>query len=670
MPKLERKGLSVLPKDGPDGRPGEMLYRYLLDQCKPHFEARRRAVAEALTPEAFAARQKQLRERFLSAIGSFPWRTELNPQSFGCIECDGYRIEKIAYESRARHHVTANLYVPAGGQGPYPGVLVPCGHSENGKACENYQALCALLARSGFVALCYDPIGQGERYQMLDEAGKPIVGGTTEHSLEGVGALLVGWSTATYRIWDGIRSLDYLVGRPEVDATRIVCTGNSGGGTMTSYLMALDDRIYAAAPSCYLMSLERLFETIGPQDAEQNIPGQVALGIEHADYIAMHAPKPVLVCTATRDFFEIGGAWNVYREAKRLYSALGCNDRIDIIEVDDEHGFTKPRREAVVRWMRRWLVGDDRPVVEPPLTLRPDGELQVTQTGQVVSQWHDRTVWDMTLHQARLLAEAREEVEPETTKADLLGEVRGLIGLRPRRARPTVENVGGRRCRGYRIEKLIIRRPGEVPVPALLFVPERAKGKRPATLYIDCRGKHRDAAPNGPILRLVGEGEIVLSIDVRGFGETTPSDKPQAYFGRDFKAAFVAFHIKRPLLGQRVEDALAALDVLAGRGDVDPKCLRLVGVGRGGPIALHAAALDRRVAEVAVRGSIASWLEVVATPLGREQLTQVVPGALICYDLPDLVPLNVPGSLRRGNTPQGCSRTDGSSGAGKPRRRA
>src|SRR5207248_9320368 len=102
--------------------------------------------------------------------------------------------------------------------------------------------------------------------------GKPaIAGSTSEHTMAGVGALLVGGSTATYRIWDGLRSLDYLAGRPEVDAKRLGCTGNSGGGTLTAYLMVLDDRLVAAAPSCYITSLERLFATIGPQDADPNI---------------------------------------------------------------------------------------------------------------------------------------------------------------------------------------------------------------------------------------------------------------------------------------------------------------------------------------------------------------------------------------------------------------
>src|SRR5207248_6037523 len=271
------------------------------------------------TPDDVRRRQKELRERFVEALGGFPPRTRLNGRTIGTLKGDGFRVERVVYESRPNHHVTALFYLPEG-KTPFPGVLMPCGHSANGKAAEAYQRACILMAKNGLAVLCYDPIGQGERIQLLDRQGKPaIAGSTSEHTMAGVGALLVGSSTATYRIWDGLRSLDSLASRPEVDPKRLGCTGNSGGGTLTAYLMALDDRIVAAAPSCYITSLERLFATIGPQDAEQNITGQVAFGMEHADYLLMHAPRPTLICAASKDFFDNQGTWTTYREATLVY---------------------------------------------------------------------------------------------------------------------------------------------------------------------------------------------------------------------------------------------------------------------------------------------------------------------------------------------------------------
>ena len=139
--------------------------------------------------------------------------------------------------------------------------------------------------------------------------------------------------------------------RPEVDPRRLGCTGCSGGGTMTSYLMALDDRIAAAAPSCYITSLERLFATIGPQDAEQNITGQVAFGLEHADYLGLRAPRPTLILSSTRDFFDQQGTWTTFREAKQTLRPAGPP------RAGGHHRGGRAARLSPGRTARRWPAG-------------------------------------------------------------------------------------------------------------------------------------------------------------------------------------------------------------------------------------------------------------------------------------------------------------------------
>ncbi|HUU09716.1 MAG TPA: acetylxylan esterase [Phycisphaerae bacterium] len=627
------ENLNVL---APDAGGGEMLRAYLLAECGTCFEARRQEAAALDTPEKIIARQDRQRADWMRALGPLPERTPLNPRTVGTLDADGYRVEKVIYESRPNHHVTANLYLPKEGTPPFPAVLIPCGHDRNGKACDAYQTVAIVLARHGFVVLCYDPIGQGERCQLLDETGKPKIWGTTEHTLTDVGARLVGWGAATYRIWDGIRSIDYLVSRPEVDATRLGCTGNSGGGTMTSYLMTTDERIYAAAPSCYITSLERLFATIGPQDGEQNVTGQVAVGIDHADYLTIRAPKPTLVLTATKDFFDIDGSWTSFREAKRLYGILGHGERVELFEYPDGHGFTKPRREAALRWMRRWLQGIDEPAVEPEIAVHKDEELQVTGCGQVVKELGGVTVWDLNVERAKALGPGREAFWRDRPKAECLAEVRRLAAVRPTTEKPAVKAVGTLERDGCRIEKLLIERPGEVPVPALLFLPAKRDGKVPAVLYVDGRGKAADAGAGGAIEAIVKAGRAVLAIDARGFGETAVT-KPKDYWHDEYPFAHLGLHLARPLLGQRVEDVLAALDVLAAREEIDAAKISITGIERGGPVALHAATLDERLSAVTIERSIESWMDVVATPMTEGQLGQVVAGVLACYDLPDLV---------------------------------
>ena len=345
---------------------------------RQHFDARRKAIAAIKTPEDIARRQKELRAFFLGSLGDLPERTPLNPA--GRRDAQARRLPRreghLREPARSPRHGQS---LPARRQAAVPGrARCRAATATTARRTKTYQRVCILLAKNGMAVLCYDPIGQGERFQLLDAEGKPVVRGTTEHTMAGIGALLVGRQLASYRIWDGFRALDYLASRPEVDPNRLGCTGNSGGGTMTAYLMALDDRIAVAAPSCYITSLERLFATIGPQDAEQNITGQVAAGMEHADYVTMRAPKPTLLTVGTRDFFDIQGSWDTFREVKLIYGRLGFGERVDLFESDEEHGFTRPRRVATARWMRRWLLKQDDAVDEPDFPIATDAELQCT----------------------------------------------------------------------------------------------------------------------------------------------------------------------------------------------------------------------------------------------------------------------------------------------------
>jgi dienelactone hydrolase len=641
-----QEDLAVLKPDQAGVPPRKMLYAFLQAEAKKHFDARRQAVAALKTPDDLKRRQQDLRARFLEALGGFPEKTPLNARVIGTDQGDGYRLQRVVYESRPDHHVTALFYLPEG-KGPFPGVLMPCGHSANGKAAEAYQRACILMAKNGLAVLCYDPIGQGERVQLLDRQGKPaIAASTSEHNMAGVGALLVGGSTATYRIWDGIRSLDYLAGRPEVDPQRLGCTGNSGGGTLTAYLMALDDRVAAAVPSCYVTSLERLFATIGPQDAEQNITGQVAFGMEHADYLTMRAPRPTLMCVATQDFFDIDGAWASFREAKRLYGLMGYGERVDLFEYNDKHGFSKPRREAAVRWLRRWLLHQDDAVVEGEFPVRKDAELQCTRTGQVLEDFKGKSVFDLNAEREQQLAAGRASALASRTREETAKEVRKLLGLGEGKPLAKRKPVGQSKRDGVNVEQVIYETEPGVVVPALEFRPKKGGALfLPLVLYVHGDGKAVNAGPGGPLEKMAREGKRVVALDLRGLGETAPgvpaAGKPN-YFGTDEKEAFLALHLNRPLLGQRVSDLLAVLNAITAD---NPQGAEVIGVGAAAPVVLHAAVLEPGIEQVTLEGGVVSWSAVVRTPISHNQLTNAVPGALRVYDLPDLAALLAPRPL-------------------------
>jgi dienelactone hydrolase len=619
------------------------LERYLKDEASRLLAARRREVAAMKTPEQIRARQERLRADFLRSLGDLPGRTPLNPRVVGTLQGQGYRVEKVIFESRPNHHVTGLLYLPEA-KGQVPGVLVPCGHTANGKAGDTYQRVCILLARNGLAAFCYDPFGQGERVQMLNAEGKAAIrqGSTTEHTLAGIGAILVGRQAASYRIWDGFRALDYLASRPEIDATRLGCTGNSGGGTLTAYLMALDDRIAVAAPSCYITSLERLFGTIGPQDAEQNITGQVAFGLDHADYITMRAPKPTLLSVGTRDFFDIQGSWDTFREVKLIYGRLGFGERVDLFESDEEHGFTSPRRVATVRWLRRWLLGIDDAITESQSPIATDEQVRCTSTGQVLSDLKGRSVFALNAEKEEQLRPGREAFCRSSSSSAFRSRVKKRLGIEDRKLISRVVQIEERPgLRRGRVRELLIETEPGIAITAVEVIPDWPDERAPTVVKLGS-DRATELAPGGAVERLVGEGRRVVLADLRGMRGSDHRVEPnsrQSLLGSDVNEAFLALHIARPLLGQRTLDVLALLDAFPGGAETgcDPG-FEVHAIGPATLAVLHAAALDERglIRGITLERSLFSWADVVRKGISRDQLAWAVPGVLDSYDLPDL----------------------------------
>lgn len=647
---------SVTPAEPAAAAPASDLVRRHLLAGVDDAAARRNAAWQAIDHVAdVAPRQAALVRSFREAIGGFPDRVPLDPQVTGRLERPGLSVERVVFTSQPGVFVTAALFLPDPRRhaGPWPAVLVACGHADAGKAHEPYQRSAALLATHGIAALLFDPIGQGERRQFVTPKGTSACGGCVgEHNATGSLLVPLGRNLASWMIWDAVRGLDYLASRPDIRGDRLGCMGNSGGGTQTAYVMALDDRVAAAAVSCYLTSLlGRMPRTIGPQDAEQNIFGQLAFGMDHADYLFMRAPRPTLVCAATRDFFDIGDTREAVSETRRIYDLFGAGERLALAETDAEHGFSRPLREAACRFMLRWLAARDQPVAEPAdLPVLSPGDFTCTPAGSVFALPAARTFADLAAEESRSLAAARRA--RGALPAHALGErARARSGMRPAPAaaprRVTV--VEERTTAVGRRARLAIETDAGIVLPADLWTPASGSGGPQDVIYVD--GKGRTAAEEA-IRALVADGRRVLAVDLRGMGETAPA--PQRYFditrhGVDGQDSFLAYLLGRSLVGMRADDLVACAGWLAaggttGVGDAGGRRpVEVVAVGLAVIPALHAAAVHPELfAATRLVGPPRSWSSHVEQgPLAADPLplSSLVHGALADYDLPDLIEL-------------------------------
>src|SRR6266404_3718093 len=367
--------------------------QYQLDQAWRQDEARQRDWESIQSEQDLLKLQASVRQSLLQMIGGLPsQKTKLNPRITGKIQMDGYSIEKLVFESLPGVFVTALVYVPNDHSQKYPAVLVPAGHATNGKM--YYQALCQRLAARGYVVIAWDPIGQGERSQFWDaKAGKSrynLVCG--EHAVLGNLAYLAGTNLARWEVWDGIRAVDYLLTRPDVDGERISITGTSGGGTQTALIAALDRRIKVIVPSCYITALpmrmaNRIF--VDPDsDPEQDLFGMVSNGVDHPGLLLLMYPRPVMVAAAVLDFFPIEGARKSFREAQRLYEKFGKADRVAMTEGYHKHEYSAENQEAALDFLDRFNRMPIRHGLATPKEL-PDAELLCTSSGQVIVDQKD-----------------------------------------------------------------------------------------------------------------------------------------------------------------------------------------------------------------------------------------------------------------------------------------
>lgn len=550
---------------------GDMLQEYYVRRFRDLAAQRQKRLAALRSADDAQSYIAAVRARIRRAY-SFPQTpSPLSPRVTRVIAQDGFRIENTIIHSRPGFPITCNVYLPEHCPPPWPAVLELCGHAPDGKAFQDYQAVAISLCLSGCVVLVPDPIGQGERTQYPED---DAIFNCAEHNLLNRRLLLTGDCFGAWRLHDAITCVDALLARPEVDKARVGVTGNSGGGTMTTLLNALDDRLAAAAPNCFITRWLSNIENELPADAEQIPFGVAADGGDLADYLIAAAPRPLLITAEQNDFFDLRGTRDVFAELKHFYALLGCPERVQLQVGDDvrNHAFHQPAREATYAFFQRQFGLPTNSSEPAGLTAQTRQNLNCTPTGQVTDLPGTTTVHDVIANRVQDLVRRQPDLPQNELRQALcrkLGLPEVVAAPHYRQLRPFAAGAGRLFARyGLETEDGIL-----VTMVQALDAPTTAHFHLPASPHTELYIAHLDSKAELKD-RVLQQGTRVYGLDVRGVGESRPNGCDQqpnpdffAFYHTDYHYDSLSLLLGESFLGGRVRDILAAVALLAAHGN-------------------------------------------------------------------------------------------------------
>ncbi|HWN96462.1 MAG TPA: acetylxylan esterase [Methylomirabilota bacterium] len=541
-------------------------------------------------------RAQAIREQVLVSCGLWPMpeKTPLNAKIFGRVERDGYSVEKVYFQSYPGFYVGGNLYRPLGqGKGPFPGVLNPHGHWAKGRLEDSPDgsgaARCINFAKQGMVAFAWDMVGYNDT--QFAQPGGETGHKTHRHFANDLTNQLWSISQMGLQTWNSIRALDFLLSLPDVDPKHVACTGESGGGTQTFMLGAVDDRLTAQAP------IVMVSHSMQGGCSCENVAG-LRVDYSNMEIAAQPAPRPQLFVAATGDWtratLEVEGP-----SVGKIYHLFSAGDRFRSVRFDFDHNYNRTSREAVYGFFGKWLRNSSEPSREVAYTKEPDAGLRVFPEGKLpadavteeqltayliesaTNQW-----WKYAPVNPPLLERYRKQMLPAWKRSLQVEFVeRGLM------AQP--EKIT--KAETYTATKLTLGRTGRGDrLPVTLITPRRDTLRLMVVLahsdgraaFLDARGE-----PKGIARQLLDKSLAVLLVDTFQTGEALDPAPARRDYSKDFFTTY-----NRTDVQERVQDLVTAC-AFAGTHSKGRKVV-LCGTGRAGLWAMLAApASDTLVAD-------------------------------------------------------------------------
>ena len=605
-----------------------MLSNYFAARLNPIAARWKAEVAGIQTVDQARARNQFVRAKEHDLLGRWPAKTALKPRVVKTTERDGYRVENVMYQSRPDFWVAANLYVPTRGKGPYPGILASSGHYDDGRFHPDYQLAFRILVENGFVVLAFDPMGQGERRHFWNpETNAPELGSmgrgsgaTTEHSLAAHVLEPLGENVNQFFVWDGMRSIDYLLSRPEVDSKRIGAAGHSGGATATMYLSCLDERIQCVVIHegglAHQWPIDPAHARLEPADGEQNLFGAATYGMDFVELSAAISPRPLMISIE-----HLNPNFNAAADdVRKRYKALGAEHRFTTVEANAPHAWTKKLSLANTDWFSRFFYNRPGPTEapdyppEPQEVLRcaPNGSLRYSGFGSLFIYTKKQT----------------EELHP-SLPPDVPGALRRLMRYKKIEAPMAAHEMG--------LGHVNINSEDGIVLPAIVVRP--TGGGSTAVVYLDDGGAEA-ARESGLLDRMAQGGRTVVAVDVRGVGQSklpSTTSRTGTYvqiFDAETWASYSAWQLEDSLVGMRVADTLRTVDYALSLPGVS--VVHVAGKGLGALLAMLATATDPRIAGAVCHGGLLSYATMssaAGTLLGADLILR---GVLREFDLPEI----------------------------------
>ncbi|MCC6490911.1 MAG: hypothetical protein IT364_25715 [Candidatus Hydrogenedentes bacterium] len=606
-----------------------MLTRHVVRRSCEALDAAAARRREDLESGAWQAWRDAVRASVRDALGPMPYGADGSPLNVRVVssqERPGYVVENVLFESFPGLDVNASVYLPLARDfpPPWPAIVVPVGHDT--KTGVVYQHPAQVFARRGYVAITFDP---------PDMAGEKPVG--NDHFRDGVRCYLTGQSSNRYFVIDALRCIDYLATRPDIDMRKGVgMTGVSGGGMTTMFATLLDKRIAASGPSCCAVPL-----AMHPVlDGYAACPETLAFGrfgaYDDVDVLAAAAPTPVLLMAgATDEVFAEPMSRRIASDTAESFKAAGMGERFAFFLDPGGHAYTVAMAEQFADWMDRWVRGE----ASPPAVHFTAADLEALPPEALAC--HPRQDTNMfTVNQAAAVSLR------ETRQEDPLVAARTLAGVQDSAPAPEVEEGEPALVWFHYVKELLLKPEPDIALPTTYLYPAADGWRGGAILYFDERGRWTDLRTQGLLTRLArfiekdAEGLAVLTVDVRGWGDTRAADERYDMAGwgsRERWLAYVSAALGDPVMAMRIRDGVAALAHLRSRPEIDPERVVIGGRGLGAVVALHVAAIDGKAAGVFALDGLASFESLATSESYVWTPEAFYPNVLAHYDLPELV---------------------------------